>query len=223
MLHGERVARPPRDLPGPARVGDDSGVSLRWAYLAAFVLVAACWIAFFARFIFGKRPSSGEATKTARLSILGIAIQGLGYAAVWMLERPRFGPIVPLPGALGLLPPVLAVGLAFASLWLALASIRTLGREWSFEARLVEGHRLVTAGPYAIVRHPIYSAMLGMLLATGLLISHWIGLVAGVAIFALGTWIRVRSEEELLRGRFGGEYDAYARRVPAIVPLRFGR
>jgi len=62
-----------------------------------------------------------------------------------------------------------------------------------------------------------------MLVAQGLVVSHWIGLLAGIAIFTLGTWIRVRSEEKLLRGQFGSEYEEYARRVPAVVPLRFGR
>jgi protein-S-isoprenylcysteine O-methyltransferase Ste14 len=61
--------------------------------------------------------------------------------------------------------------------------------------------------------------MLGMLLATGLAVSHWIGLVLAVVIFAIGTLIRVRSEERLLREMFGSEFDEYTRRVPAVIPL----
>jgi protein-S-isoprenylcysteine O-methyltransferase Ste14 len=63
--------------------------------------------------------------------------------------------------------------------------------------------------------------MFGMLLATGLAISHWIGLVIAIIIFAVGTAVRVHSEEKLLRETFGEEFEAYARRVPAVVPLLF--
>ena len=94
-----------------------------------------------------------------------------------------------------------------------------MGKQWSLEARVLKGHKLITQGPYRIVRNPIYTGMLGMLIATGLAVSHWIGLVAGMIMFAIGTFIRVRSEEKLLRETFGNEWDEYARRVPAVVPF----
>ena len=113
---------------------------------------------------------------------------------------------------------VLAIGVAIGSVWLATTAVKTLGKEWSLTARLVEGHKLATSGPYAYVRHPIYSGMLGMLVATGLAISHWAALLAGLVVFFVGTIIRVRSEEKLLREAFGDEFENYAQRVPAIVP-----
>ena len=194
-------------------------MTLRTAYAVAFAVAILSWFAFFVPFFSRRRAKgSGKTTRAAPVSIAGIAIHGLGYTAVWMLQRTRFTPIVPLPGPLAWLPPILSVALAVASLWLANAALRTLGKEWSLEARVVEGHRLVTAGPYRLARHPIYTAMLGMLIATGIVVSHWIGLVAGVVMLSIGTWIRVRSEERLLRSEFGGAYDDYARQVPAIVP-----
>jgi protein-S-isoprenylcysteine O-methyltransferase Ste14 len=63
--------------------------------------------------------------------------------------------------------------------------------------------------------------MFGMLIATGLILSQWAALVIGIAIFLVGTLIRVRSEERLLRDTFGGEFDAYKRRVPALIPGLF--
>ena len=89
--------------------------------------------------------------------------------------------------------------LAAGSVWLCISAIRTLGQQWSLAARVVEGHKLVTQGPYSFVRNPIYSGMLGMLLATGLAVSHWLGLLAALVLFSLGTAIRVRSEAALLR------------------------
>jgi len=81
-----------------------------------------------------------------------------------------------------------------------------------------ERHELVTNGPYAYVRHPIYTGMLGMLVATGLAISHWAALPAALVVFFVGTVIRIRSEEKLLRGAFGEQFEKYARSVPAILP-----
>ena len=83
---------------------------------------------------------------------------------------------------------------------------------------MVEGHKLVTQGPYSVVRNPIYTGMLGMLLATGLAVSHWIGLLIALAVFSIGTAIRVRTEAALLRETFGEEFENYARKVPAVIP-----
>ena len=99
-----------------------------------------------------------------------------------------------------------------------MAAVKTLGKEWSITARLLEGHQLATRGPYRVVRHPIYTGMFGMLLATGLTISYWFTLIFAVALFFIGTIIRVRSEEKLLREQFGVQFDAYAERVPALLP-----
>ena len=122
----------------------------------------------------------------------------------------------PVPFAVGV---VFLVVLAIGSPLFAFRARQTLGKEWSVTARLVEGHRLVTEGPYRIVRNPIYTGMFGMLLATGLAVSHWIGLAIAIVVFALGTFIRVRSEEKLLREMFGPEFDAYARKIPAVIPF----
>ena len=97
-----------------------------------------------------------------------------------------------------------------------MSAVRTLGKQWAIAARLVEGHKLITEGPYGWVRNPIYTGML--LLATGLAVSRWIALPAAIALFGMGTVIRVRSEEKLLREAFGEEFEQYTRRVPAVLP-----
>jgi protein-S-isoprenylcysteine O-methyltransferase Ste14 len=114
---------------------------------------------------------------------------------------------------------MITIALAAGSVWFCAASLRALGQQWSLAARVVEGHKLVTQGPYSIVRNPIYTGMFGMLLATGLAVSHWIGLVLAIVVFAIGTMIRVRSEERLLREMFGSGFDEYARKVPAVIPF----
>ena len=113
---------------------------------------------------------------------------------------------------------VMTVAIAFWSVWFCLSAARTLGKQWALVARVVEDHELIIQGPYAIVRNPIYLAMFGMLIATGLAVSTWQGLIAGTIVFLVGNEIRIRSEEKLLRGTFGAKFEEYARRVPAFLP-----
>lgn len=191
-----------------------------WPTLA-FSVVMLSWLAFivvFALFLREKAPSAPD-RKRERASIAGIAFQGVGYALVWTLGRPPFTPIVSASKSLQISLAVLTMMIAIGSVWLCSAAVRTLGKQWSITARVVEGHKLITKGPYSLVRNPIYTGMFGMLLATGLAVSHWIGLPIAIVLFAVGTAIRVRSEEKLLRDAFGEEFDAYARKVPAVVPF----
>jgi protein-S-isoprenylcysteine O-methyltransferase Ste14 len=187
----------------------------------AFVVVMICWFVFPGAFLLRRKPPSPPDSKRAPRSNVGLVLQGLSYAFVWGGYREPFTPIIAGSETRKLVAigaSVFAIGVAIFSVWLTTTAVKTLGKEWSLTARLVEGHKLATSGPYAYVRHPIYSGMLGMLVATGLAVSHWAALLAGLVVFFVGTIIRVRSEEKLLREAFGDEFENYARRVPAIVP-----
>jgi len=167
-------------------------------------------------FLSQKTPSPPD-KKRDPSSITGIVLQGVSYGVVWSIRRPWFTPMFPNRSLeIGLA--VLTMVLAACSVWFCSAAIRTLGEQWSLAARVVEGHKLVTEGPYDVVRNPIYTGMFGMLLATGLAISYWFSLLAATVVFFIGTIIRVRSEEKLLREQFGPEFEAYAARVPAMLP-----
>ena len=98
--------------------------------------------------------------------------------------------------------------------------MRTLGKQWSLQARVLEHHELIRRGPYRIVRHPIYTGMFGMLVASSLAHGHRLGLVIASLVCYLGTVMRIRSEEKLLREQFGSEYEDYAHEVPAFIPIR---
>jgi protein-S-isoprenylcysteine O-methyltransferase Ste14 len=113
---------------------------------------------------------------------------------------------------------VLALAVLPVSLYLAYAAVRTLGKQWSLAARLVQDHDLVQEGPYDLVRHPIYSSMFGMLIGTAIAVSSWQTLLVGSAVFLLGTALRIHAEERLLVAAFGDAYRSYALRVPALIP-----
>jgi protein-S-isoprenylcysteine O-methyltransferase Ste14 len=187
-------------------------------YWSVFGGVIAMWMSFAAIFLAQKKPPKAAEQKRERASLYGIGLQGVAYGLVWSIRRPVGETIVPLPRPLELVLATATLVLAALSVWMTLAAVRTLGKQWSYQARIVEGHRLVTEGPYRIVRNPIYSGMLGMLVVTALANSHWIGLLAALVFFWIGARIRIRSEEKLLREAFGAEFDEYARRVPALVP-----
>ena len=91
------------------------------------------------------------------------------------------------------------IAFTVASVWFCFAAARALGKQWALMARVIEGHELIRQGPYAVVRNPIYLAMLGMLIATGMAVSRWSALVCAAIVFAAGTAIRIRAEENLLR------------------------
>lgn len=190
-----------------------------WINAAAFVTVIACWIVFAAAFLRRAKPPKTRDAVKAPKSWLGIALQGLAYVPVWAVQRrPLFSPFVNDLYLVNVILQILAVATAIACVYLTFAALRELGKQWSLEARLVEGHDLVTTGPYNFVRHPIYAAMLGKLLATGVVLSHWTAVVVALAIFLTGTFIRTRFEERLLSDAFGEKFREWKMRVPGLIP-----
>jgi len=179
------------------------------------------WVAFGAIFIFRKKCSPDKTRKSDRASIVGIVVQTLSLPCVWMMPRQHQATILPLSFWFQFLSTILVVAVVIVSLWIMAAALRVLGKQWSLQARVLENHNLVREGPYRFVRHPIYTGMLGMIVAGGLAWSHWIGFLVAVALFAIGTAIRVRSEEKLLREQFGEEFDDYKRSVPAVIPIKW--
>ncbi len=189
-----------------------------WPTLA-FAVVMLSWFAFVILFFTRKKLPTAPESKRDRASIAGIVLQGISYGIVWSVRRQWFTPIFSVNKSTEITLAVLTMFLAITTVWFSSAAIRALGKQWSLAARLVEGHKLVKEGPYSVVRNPIYTGMFGMMLATGLAVSHWIGLLIAIVVFAIGTAIRVRSEEKLLREAFGREFEEYAQRVPAVIPF----
>jgi len=184
----------------------------------SFAAVVISWFAFAIVFLSRDKPPKSPDRKRDSRSVKGIVLQALSYGIVWGAHRPYFTPLSRSSNTLEALLTIAPVILSFGSVVFTMLALKALGKEWSLTARVVEGHKLATRGPYSLVRHPIYTGMLGMLLATGLSMSYWPALVVALIVFFIGTIIRVRIEEGLLRETFGSEFDEYASRVSAIVP-----
>ena len=189
-----------------------AGVMFGWAGLGAALLRARL-----------QRPAAASAAPTTQVRDLaswgGLALQGVGFALAWGVRRPAAGTWLfgIAPAGQWLIASVVAV-LALASAVFAALAVRELGKQWSLTARLLQNHELVTSGPFARVRHPIYTALLGLLLATGVALSTPTATAAGGLIYLLGTHWRASREDKLLQAMFRDAYLAYARRVPRLIP-----
>jgi len=107
---------------------------------------------------------------------------------------------------------VTVAGCAFA-VWARL----TLGRNWSGQPTVKAGHELMTRGPYALVRHPIYSGLLMGIAGTVLLADQW-GSVLGMVVAVVVLHLKIRQEEMLMMETFPEAYPAYRARVKALIP-----
>lgn len=180
--------------------------------------VALGWLGFGAILLIGYRGSSEAERQRDPKSAAGFFLQCVAYALCFAFTRNFFSPWWPMSKAAETILASVIVLLAIGSVWFCYAAARALGKQWALAARIIEGHELVARGPFAIVRNPIYLAMLGMLLATGLAISQSWVLPVAIVLYLAGTAIRIRTEENLLRRTFGSNFDEYARRVPSFIP-----
>jgi len=111
-----------------------------------------------------------------------------------------------------------ADAIVLAGLAIALWARVELGRNWNLNPSIQEDHELIERGPYAYVRHPLYSGLVLMFLGTVLWYGSWIGGILFVACL-IGTWLKLREEERLLTGHFGTRYLEYKQRVKALIPF----
>ena len=182
--------------------------------LVSFVIVGAfvafIGIATYAR-ARGVRSRGATLRRSAGLETTLTAFAWVPYLVVTL----RLGPELEPTGWLVSLGLVLAVGGVAFAVW----SLLTLGRHYDLELEVHEGHEVVRAGPYAVVRHPVYLGLavhfLGAILATGSVFLAIGTLFVALPLF----YLRAVTEEALLRAELGNAYGAYARDVPMLVPF----
>lgn len=175
-----------------------------------YVILAAGWVLWFTPFVISKWNFQTPVKRDNRAR-WGMLAEFLSYLIVW---QGLFWRSAPGPWRTGF--SILLLTLAVLLSW---TSVRALGRHLRLDAALGTDHQLVRSGPYRIVRHPIYTSMLCVLLGTGLMISPGWLLLAALAVFIIGTEIRVRVEDHLLAWRFGPEFQEYRRSVSGYVPF----
>jgi protein-S-isoprenylcysteine O-methyltransferase Ste14 len=110
---------------------------------------------------------------------------------------------------------LLALGLAF-SVWARVF----LGRNWSATVTVKEDHELIRSGPYALVRHPIYTGLLLGFVGTAIVRGDWRGALAVLIVFE-ALWRKLRLEERWMSETFGDEYRRYREHTAALIPYLF--
>jgi protein-S-isoprenylcysteine O-methyltransferase Ste14 len=93
----------------------------------------------------------------------------------------------------------------------------TLGRAWSPHLQTRQKHGLITSGPYARIRHPIYLALLGFLSGIALLTANWF-FIALLAVSIVVLVLRIPKEEQMMIEEFGEEYRTYMQRTGRFLP-----
>lgn len=104
-----------------------------------------------------------------------------------------------------------------AGLLFAVWAREHLGMNWSRSVTIKQGHELITSGPYAVVRHPIYTGILTGFLGSAMAEGQVRSLIAFLLVSGV-LWVKLRLEERWMREQFGPTYEAYSRRVAALVP-----
>lgn len=92
-----------------------------------------------------------------------------------------------------------------------------LGKNWSQAVTLKRDHELITTGPYALVRHPIYTGFLLGFVGCAIALGEYRGMVAVALVFG-ALWHKLNLEERWIREEFGESHEVYCRRVAALVP-----
>jgi protein-S-isoprenylcysteine O-methyltransferase Ste14 len=159
------------------------------------------------------KSTNRRESSASRLSYLLPTLLGVGLMASrkarWLADS-----VFPFTSDLSQLAIALtAVGLGFA-IW----ARWHLGRNWSASVTAKEGHELIRTGPYAFVRHPIYTGMLTAGLGTAIAIGGLHAFV-GLAIVTVGFIRKLHIEEQWMREVFGEQYTKYEAEVPALIPF----
>jgi protein-S-isoprenylcysteine O-methyltransferase Ste14 len=186
-----------------------------WFYQSFFPVV---WILFLVYWqLKAVNSKTTQRLEPASSRILRLFIFAIALALLWSTR-------IPLPWLylqlwpVGLLPFWLGAAVTIAGLLFAVWAREHLGSNWSRCVTIKEGHELITTGPYAVVRHPIYTGILTGFLGMAIAISQVRGFIVFVLIFFV-LWIKLRMEEQWMRSQFGETYATYARHTAALVPF----
>ncbi len=175
-----------------------------WTLFALYWLVAAL----------GVKPTAKRQNPSERM--LYIVFMAAGFFLLYQ-ENPNWGPLNRrfLPDRLWIA--WLGSALCAAGVLFAIWARRTIGKDWSAEVQIKEGHQLIRSGPYAHIRHPIYTGLILATFGTALRIGEYRGLLA-VLMFLVGFTRKARKEEEFLAGQFGVAFAEHRRQTGFFLP-----
>lgn len=177
-----------------------------------FFSTLGIWIVSEARQALHRRA---EATSRDRGSLLIVRLVGAAGAIVAALALNVTAAAYPVGPVFF----VVSLFLLWVGIGLRMWCFRTLGRYFTFTVMTSAGQPVITTGPYRVLRHPSYAAILLILAGIGLSYGNWLSLAALVLIPLLGILNRIRVEEEALSATLGVAYTSYARGRKRLIPF----
>jgi len=140
--------------------------------------------------------------------LLWVAAIAVSVVDLLMLQRDRYN-----------LTAVGVAGVAFliGGLGLYVIARRSLGKLFSEDVRIIPGHRLVTGGPYRLIRHPIYLGEIFFGFSIPMILSSLYGFII-MLVPTLLVIYRIEIEEKALASKFGQEYLDYASKTKKLIP-----
>ena len=182
------------------------------------ILIPAMWLAWLAYWALaarGTKQTQRSEGLRSRLSYHLPLIAGAVFMAVPHVLGPQLEGlfVARTPAWQALAVVLVALGLGFSA-----AARVWLGRNWSGTVTVKHGHELIRSGPYALVRHPIYTGMLLALIGSALMVGKWRALI-GLALMLLSFLRKLRIEERFMAQEFGEDYARYREQVAMLVPF----
>lgn len=113
---------------------------------------------------------------------------------------------------------ILAITMMVSGLAMRWYPVAYLGKQFTVNVAIIEGHRLITTGPYSLVRHPSYTGLLVIFAALAIHSNHPVGLIALTIPLLVAVGNRIRIEEKAMAEAFGSEYEEYRSRTKKLVP-----
>ena len=181
------------------------------------LLIETPWIIFVLYWIAGAiktRANREKESAASRIAIL--AIEGTGYVLI-LRGSARIG----LLGTQFMPRTLASAGLGVVFTWsgigLAIWARYHLAEYWSARITIKEDHQLIRTGPYAHLRHPIYSGLVLATIGSALVIDEW-RCVLGVCLVLTGYWIKGRKEEAMLGQQFGDAFREHQKHTGFLIP-----
>jgi protein-S-isoprenylcysteine O-methyltransferase Ste14 len=160
------------------------------------------------------KPTEKRESFAARCGIMFLEVVGFVFLFKDSASTGFLGQRV-IPRSFGI--DVIAVALTWAGIALAIWARWHLGQYWSGRITIKEDHKLIRTGPYARLRHPIYSGLDLAAIGSALAIGRW-RCVVGVCVVVGGFWIKAKREEAMLGRKFGSDFEEHRRRTGFLLP-----
>ena len=180
------------------------------------LFIGGCWAAlalYWLLMAFGSKRTI-ERGGLIGYRLVGLAILGACLLAGQLLGLSPHSRVWHTPLALGVVSDFIVLAGAAFTVWARI----TLGSNWSAEVTFKRDHELITSGPYALARHPIYTGLLAMVLGAAINYGRFIGFALLLTVCG-AIWWKARDEERIMSRHFPGAYADYRTRVRAIIPF----